>query len=378
MPKECAVCKQPAVVAARATRGEQVATIYLCENCSRRLSYKVRLEIIQSVDSSIPPGTVLDNTNTVSQSTNANSTDTPVRTKTSNHSDIQKSNKQQGKKNSIKRVPFTISLVLLAVCVLIGAGFLVKHFSKKEVSWSAVNPLEVFEPVEMFPLKPSIEETILYEQNGIRITAKEISYTSFSAKLSLLLENNTDTDLEFYSNTLAYACNSVNGYMVQSGYINEDVQAHSSVETTATFSSDDLYLLNITDIADLEIGFMIHDDDYNYIYTGPCPLKTTLAPTYDYSSPSHVKGVTNPWISHEYKITVESTLDSILYDANEIRVDKGVILKNSEKHLLITLEAQNNSDKIIRFSVENLAINDLITYLGSWTSRTINPGKTAV
>jgi len=59
MPKECAVCKQPAVVAARITRGEQTATAYFCENCARRVGQKMPIEIIGSAIQSLPKGTFL-------------------------------------------------------------------------------------------------------------------------------------------------------------------------------------------------------------------------------------------------------------------------------------------------------------------------------
>ncbi len=60
MPKECAVCKQPAVVAARITRGEQTATTYLCENCAHRVGKKFRVEIVGSAIVSLPKGLVID------------------------------------------------------------------------------------------------------------------------------------------------------------------------------------------------------------------------------------------------------------------------------------------------------------------------------
>ena len=59
MPKECAVCKQPAVVAARITRGEQTATAYLCENCAKRVGKLFPVEIVGSAVQSLPKGTVI-------------------------------------------------------------------------------------------------------------------------------------------------------------------------------------------------------------------------------------------------------------------------------------------------------------------------------
>ena len=60
MPKECAVCKQPAVVAAKITQGEETANAYLCENCTRRLGKKLRVEIVASAIAEMPKGYVID------------------------------------------------------------------------------------------------------------------------------------------------------------------------------------------------------------------------------------------------------------------------------------------------------------------------------
>ena len=60
MPKECAICKRPAVLAARITRGEQTATAFLCENCTRRVGKKFLVEIVDSAIVSMPKGLIID------------------------------------------------------------------------------------------------------------------------------------------------------------------------------------------------------------------------------------------------------------------------------------------------------------------------------
>lgn len=59
MPKECAVCRKPAQLAAQITRGTQTVTAYLCESCARRMSEKMPITVIASGVSSLPKGTVL-------------------------------------------------------------------------------------------------------------------------------------------------------------------------------------------------------------------------------------------------------------------------------------------------------------------------------
>ena len=59
MPKECAVCKKQAQLAAQITRGSQTATVFFCESCVRRVSQKMPVTVIASGVSSLPKGTVL-------------------------------------------------------------------------------------------------------------------------------------------------------------------------------------------------------------------------------------------------------------------------------------------------------------------------------
>ena len=48
MSKKCVICKQPADITARITRGDQSHIVDLCDNCSLRISNKYRLEVIDS------------------------------------------------------------------------------------------------------------------------------------------------------------------------------------------------------------------------------------------------------------------------------------------------------------------------------------------
>ncbi len=51
MEKICALCKQPAAVAAKLTKGEQTATVYLCGTCLDKVKKKIQVEIISSTPS---------------------------------------------------------------------------------------------------------------------------------------------------------------------------------------------------------------------------------------------------------------------------------------------------------------------------------------
>lgn len=75
-----------------------------------------------------------------------------------------------------------------------------------------------------FKQAATISETVLVDQDGIKVTATELTYSKYAASLELTLENSTDSDYEIMSGTLGYSCNSVNGIMT-GGYFNCDVKA---------------------------------------------------------------------------------------------------------------------------------------------------------
>ncbi len=48
----------------------------------------------------------------------------------------------------------------------------------------------------------TINETVLVDEKDVKITATELTYTEYSAELELLIENNSNKDLSFYSGSL--------------------------------------------------------------------------------------------------------------------------------------------------------------------------------
>ncbi len=75
-----------------------------------------------------------------------------------------------------------------------------------------------------FSMKGTIEETVLVDEKGVKITATELTFERNGVELTLLFENNTDKKLSFTTGTIGYSCNSINGYMVDTGYLNATIQ----------------------------------------------------------------------------------------------------------------------------------------------------------
>lgn len=143
----------------------------------------------------------------------------------------------------------------------------------------------------IFQKTATVTETVLVDECDVRITATELSYSDYSAELALTIENNSEKDLSFTSNTVGYGCNSVNGYMVKDGYLNCDVAAGKKANDTISISYDTLMLYGIFEIADMEIGFNISDSDYNHIYSGVGQVRTSASDGYAYDLPSYRESI---------------------------------------------------------------------------------------
>ena len=113
--------------------------------------------------------------------------------------------------------------------------------------------------LDPFNVNVTLDDTVLVDEDGVKITATGLAYTAYSVDLGLTIENNSGKDLSFVSGSLGYSCNSVNGYMVDDGYLNCDVGNGKKANDIISFSYDTLMLYGIDEIADLEIGISMTD-----------------------------------------------------------------------------------------------------------------------
>ncbi len=125
----------------------------------------------------------------------------------------------------------------------------------------------------------SISETVLLDEEGVKITAKSIDVKSFwGPEVKLLIENNSDKSL-----TIQARNTSVNGYMVET-MMSVDVAAGKKATESLTIMSSSLEEIGVTEIADIETAFHIFDSNTweDVFDSEQVAIKTSIADRFEY------------------------------------------------------------------------------------------------
>ena len=178
----------------------------------------------------------------------------------------------------------------------------------------------------------TLAETVLFDQDGIRITATGLSTDSlFGPELNLLVENDSAQNIVVQPNYCM-----VNGYMMD-GLLSADVAAGKKANDTLDFLSNALARCGIETITDIELDLVVSDgDSWQTLYeTGPVILQTSAA--------------------GQYTQTYDDSGEEI-YNQNGIRV----VAKSVNDDLFgmgIKFYLENNTDKTVIINADNVSIN---------------------
>ncbi len=234
--------------------------------------------------------------------------------------------------------------------------------------------------VEMkeFQTSASIKESVLVDEQEIKITAMNLSYTTYSVELDIMIENLSDQDLTFISNSIGYSCNAVNGYMVMNGYLNEKVEAGKKANETIVFSMDELMMLGIYEISDIQVGFDVTDDQYHHFYTGPRQVKTTAYDKDVNKKDTYAEAIKNGTLEKVLDCHVDYYTEKEFYKEADLSIISAALITTISKEKAILLEVVNTSSQMVYGSVSNTQINELTAYGGKWSNDLINSSSRRV
>jgi len=198
----------------------------------------------------------------------------------------------------------------------------------------------------------TIENTVLLDQDGLIITAKELVDDSiWGMGVKVLIENNTEENLGVQCNSLI-----VNNYMI-TDLFSCSVAAGKKANDTIYLSSSGLEATGITTISDIVISFHVYDSDtYDTLFdTDEIELKTSA-----------------------YGTVEQPVMDDgkELYNQDGIRIVGKYVDENSFWGAGVLLFIENNYGENITVQCDNMSINGFM--VTPYFSCAVNNGRMAL
>lgn len=198
----------------------------------------------------------------------------------------------------------------------------------------------------------TLDETIIYNENDVKIIATGMDYSGFfGPSIKVLIENNSAKNLTVQSRDSA-----INGAMIDTIF-SEDVAAGKKANTTITFTESELNTAGIKTIKNIEFKIVLLDtDSYDTVATSETIALTTSADA-------------------SFAQTFDSTGET-LYDKDGIKVvAKKLSSEDSFWGSELYLYIENNTQKYLTIQARDVSINGFM--VDPSFSCDILPGKVA-
>ena len=220
------------------------------------------------------------------------------------------------------------------------------------------------EPEDLsFHGKGTIEETVLVDEEGIRITLTDIDYSSTGFGIKLLYENNTDRKLKIGAGTDWNPGVTVNGFsplITGTMLYMERLEPGAQKTVRVDYREKDLMTCGITDIACLEFRFTVRDDyDEDVLVTEPLKVETSSAGTYDLSADTYQAAAKDGRLAEGLDMDVTKFMTKEFFSADGVKVESAALVKDGNMEFVI-LEVENTTDQIQSFQYDEFAVNGLV------------------
>ncbi|MBQ8523293.1 MAG: hypothetical protein IJ457_01565 [Clostridia bacterium] len=250
--------------------------------------------------------------------------------------------------------------------------------TEEETEEETESPSLPINKLASFKKDATIDETVLYSDNNVVITANELIYNNSSAEVKVTIENNSSENLSFSCGTAGYGCNSINGFVMYGGYLNCDVATGKKSKDTIKFQFDEMILNGIFEIADIEIGFRISNDDYDTVDYFQTHIYTSIYDDYEYDPLSYQNIIQLNETQKKYKYSLEYFSDSIVFDEADVTIESIALLKNKNNEFSLFIEVMNKSDSLINFNIADIYINNVLLSSGTFDGELISNGNRGI
>ncbi len=193
----------------------------------------------------------------------------------------------------------------------------------------------------------TVAETVLYDVDGVKVTATGYEEGWTGPEIKILVENNSDKNVLVTSSSV-----SANGYMMPYAALYAEVAAGKKANETLSLMSSELDRSGIEVLAELQFYLQIQDPEtWETVATSELLTLTTSAAPYEQP--------------------VDDSGD-VLYDSNGIRI----ICKGLKQDIIwdgtVVFYMENSSGKDISIYAENVSVNGFMQDVGLWSD--LRPG----
>ena len=197
----------------------------------------------------------------------------------------------------------------------------------------------------------TVAETVLYEADGIKVTAKGLEEGLFGTDVKFLIENDSGENVLISSSAV-----SANGYMMPASALYAEVAAGKKSNESLTLLSSELEQAGIDTLADLQFYLKIQDPTtWETIQTSDLLTLNTSAAGYE--QPANDSG-------------------DVLYDENGFKV----VCKGLKQDVIwdgtVVFYMENNSEKAVSIYAENVSVNGFMQDIYLWSN--LRPGTKIV
>lgn len=186
--------------------------------------------------------------------------------------------------------------------------------------------------------KVTVEETVIYDENDIKVTVKSLDEGWSGPELKVLVENNTDKDIAFSADEFIINGITLSGF----GYV--EAAAGKKANDTISFYEEQLELCGIETIATI-VGVDAHifdSESYDDLYETPFSITTSAGA--------------------DYEQIIDDSGD-VLFESDGVTV----IYKGMGEDMLgktVNLLVKNETGKDITVEAEDVSVNDFT--ITSW------------
>ena len=202
----------------------------------------------------------------------------------------------------------------------------------------------------------TIEETVLYDSNNVKISAVGISEGILGTEIDLKIENSGNIDI-IVSNGSAV---SVNGYTLNNASVRAEVPAGKTAYPDLTLFDEVLLLSGITDIAEISFSLEICDDEYNSIFnTGYLTIETSAKDGYEKKN-GYKTVLNDPDLLSQIDSELIFYTERDLLSNEYVDLVSQAMINDSYGNDVFILEFENKYHEDLLVNISALAINGLV------------------